>query len=84
LDNQRLIELTRRHGRRGFLSDEFIRGNEELLLGLPDGIAWCWTKGSHWRSRITVSVHAHREVQNPTDSAKPGSPTVRMAAGLTS
>ena len=61
-----------------------MRANDELLLCLPDAIAWCWAKGGHWRTRITTAVRAHRKSKSPTDSAKPGSPTVRMAAGLTS
>jgi hypothetical protein len=28
------------------------RAEHELLLAVPDAIAWCWTKGGHWRDRV--------------------------------
>jgi hypothetical protein len=71
-DNQRLIEFTRRHGSRDSLSYEFMRANEELLLGLPDAIAWCWTKGGplarphHRRSPRPpggLNAHGQREAR---------------------
>lgn len=32
------------------------RTHEEPLLTIPDAVAWCWTKGGHWRSTISQIV----------------------------
>jgi hypothetical protein len=59
-DNQRLIELTRKHECRDTLTYQLMRSQEDMMLCLPDAIAWCWTKGDHWRRRITSTVLGHR------------------------
>jgi hypothetical protein len=28
------------------------RGRAELLLSVPDAIAWCWARGGLWRERV--------------------------------
>jgi len=41
---------------------EHRRAAAELLLALPDAIAWCWAKGGDWRRRIQPVVTHVREV----------------------
>jgi hypothetical protein len=31
------------------LEFEHLRAHEDPLLAVPDGIAWCWGRGGHWR-----------------------------------
>ena len=61
-DNQRLIEFTREAGCRDSLRYEHRRAASELLLAVPDAIAWCWAKGGDWRRRIEPVVTDVREV----------------------
>jgi hypothetical protein len=55
-DNQRLIEYTRAAGCRDTLRYEHRSDKTELLLGIPDAIAWCWAKGGTWRKLIEPAV----------------------------
>lgn len=41
---------------------EHRRASTELLLALPDAIAWCWAKGGDWRRRIEPVASAVRMV----------------------
>jgi len=50
-DDQRLIEITR-NLEAGLVRYEHRSPTEELLLGLPDAIAWCWAKGGDWRRQV--------------------------------
>ena len=59
-DQQHLIEITRDVGCRETLRYEHRRAEHELLLAVPDAIAWCWAKGGHWRDRVQPLV---REVR---------------------
>ncbi len=61
-DNQRLIEAIRASGRRGTLHYEHLRAHEELLLALPDVMAWCWVRSGEWRRRIAPVLDAVRTV----------------------
>jgi hypothetical protein len=61
-DNQRLIEFTREASCRDTLRYEHRRAASELLLAVPDAIAWCWAKGGDWRRRIEPIVTDVREV----------------------
>lgn len=61
-DQQRLIEITREVGCRDSLRYEHQRAENELLLGIPDAIAWCWARGGQWRDRINDLVHEVRTV----------------------
>ncbi|SHQ67462.1 Uncharacterised protein [Mycobacteroides abscessus subsp. abscessus] len=61
-DNQRLIEYTRAAGCRATLRYEHRSDKTELLLAVPDAIAWCWAKGGHWRTLITPAVSEVRDV----------------------
>jgi hypothetical protein len=49
-------------GRRGTLTYHHMRAHEEILLTIPDAIAWCWARGGHWRTRIGLSVIEVRRV----------------------
>ena len=53
----------------------------ELLLCLPDAIAWSYARGGEWSRRIADLVV---EVEKVTQRAKLGTPTVRKATELTS
>lgn len=61
-DRQRLIELTRGEGRRDTLRYEHQRARSELLLAVPDAIAWCWARGGQWRRRIQPVISAVKQV----------------------
>lgn len=61
-DNQRLIEFTRDAGCRDTLRYEHRRAAGELLLAVPDAVAWCWAKGGDWRRRIEPVVTDVRTV----------------------
>lgn len=61
-DNQRLIEYTRDAGCRDTLRYEHRHAASELLLAVPDAVAWCWAKGGDWRRRIEPIVTDVREV----------------------
>lgn len=55
-DNQHLIEYTRAAKCRDTLRYEHRSAKTELLLGIPDAIAWCWAKGGTWRQQIDRAV----------------------------
>lgn len=61
-DNQRLIEFTRAENCRDSFRYEHKNAPTELLLSVPDAIAWCWAKGGDWRARIRPVVIAERAV----------------------
>lgn len=61
-DQQRLIEITRETGCRDSLRYEHQRAEHELLLAVPDAIAWCWAKGGLWRERVQALVTDVRHV----------------------
>lgn len=31
---------------------EHLRAHAEPLLAIPDAVAWCWQRGSHWKTRV--------------------------------
>ena len=55
-DRQRLIEYTRAGQSRGRVKYSHMSRNEELLLAIPDIVAWCWAKGGLWRQRVRPMV----------------------------
>lgn len=61
-DNQRLIEFTREANSRGRLRYRHETAAAELLLALPDAVAWCWAKGGDWRRRVESVVTDVRQV----------------------
>jgi hypothetical protein len=38
---------------------EHKRSDAELLLGIPDAIAWCWAKGGQWQRLVERVVQIH-------------------------
>ncbi|MGH9090465.1 MAG: hypothetical protein ACRDZR_03650 [Acidimicrobiales bacterium] len=62
-DRSVLYQASRRSPRRGFdLHYDHRTSHEELLLGLPDVIAWCWARSAEWRRRIMPVVTRVRSV----------------------
>jgi hypothetical protein len=61
-DQQRLIEITREVACRDTLRYEHRRAEHELLLAVPDAIAWCWAKGGYWRDRVRPLVTEVRPI----------------------
>lgn len=61
-DRQILIELMRAAGTEERISYDHLNRHEELLLALPDTIAWCWAKGGDWRRRVGPIVGQVRAV----------------------
>lgn len=61
-DRQTMVELTRANGLQEKVSYTHATRHQELLLAVPDAIAWCWAKGGHWRRRVRTIVVDVREV----------------------
>lgn len=61
-DKQCLIEYSRATGCQGSLAYQHRKPAEELLLIVPDAIAWCWAKGGSWRQRVRPVVSEVRIV----------------------
>ncbi len=55
-DRQLLYRAVRAAGREATLHYEHRRATTESLLAIPDAFAWCWAKGSHWRTHIRSVV----------------------------
>ncbi|MBM7785244.1 hypothetical protein [Tenggerimyces flavus] len=36
------------------------RAREECLLAIPDTLAWCWTRGGHWRKALPAGTRVDR------------------------
>lgn len=56
-DLYRYVHQSRRHET---VSYEHQRASADLLLGLPDVVAWAWAKGGDWRRRVhpvVVTIH---------------------------
>jgi uncharacterized protein RhaS with RHS repeats len=51
-ERRELLELVRAAGRRDTLRYQHLRARSELMLVVPDAIAWCWAKGGEWRQRV--------------------------------
>lgn len=41
---------------------DHLRAHQEILLALPDAVAWSWAKGSRWRAAVRQLVGEVREV----------------------
>jgi hypothetical protein len=61
-DRQHLIEITREVGCRNTLRYEHRRAEQDVLLAVPDAIAWCWAKGGQWRDRVQPLVTEIRSI----------------------
>lgn len=55
-DRQVLIETLRGPSSHQRVSHEHKSRHEELLLGIPDALVWCWARGGDWRRRIRSLV----------------------------
>lgn len=55
-DRQRLIEYRRAAGLRDRLTYAHQGRTDELLLSIPDAIAWSWARGGEWRTRVKPVV----------------------------
>ena len=70
-DNQRLIEFTRAEHCRHTLRYEHKKEQAELLLAIPDAIAWCWAKGGEWKTSSSQPSPASATSERSQESAKP-------------
>ena len=48
-DRRTIRERLMQAGCHETLRYEHRRAHEECLLAIPDAVAWCWTRGGHWR-----------------------------------
>ncbi len=55
-DRQRLIEYRRAAGLRDRLTYTHQARTDELLLAIPDALAWSWARGGEWRTRVKPVV----------------------------
>ncbi|MEV0606628.1 hypothetical protein AB0I61_09690 [Polymorphospora rubra] len=59
-------QLLYREVRTAGMADEFrydlMRAHEEVLLAIPDAVAWCWAKGGRWRLAAEQVVMEKRHV----------------------
>ncbi|WP_199732126.1 hypothetical protein [Cellulomonas triticagri] len=55
-DRRDLVALTREAGCRDTLRYEHLRASQELLLAVPDVVAWSYARGGEWRRRVTSHV----------------------------
>lgn len=61
-DRRFLYEAVRAAGLADALRYEHHRARSELLLAIPDAIAWCWARGGLWKQRIQPAIGAVRHV----------------------
>lgn len=61
-DRQQMIDLTRAADAKDRITYEHQTRHQELLLAIPDAIAWCWARGGEWRNRIRPIVADVRTV----------------------
>lgn len=55
-DRRQLVELTRRLDCHDSLTYMHAHAAQELLLAVPDAIAWAWSRGGEWRRRARPLV----------------------------
>lgn len=53
LDQRVLYEEVRAAGLHGTIEYHLLRAHEEMLLALPDAVAWCWAHKGYWRSVVS-------------------------------
>jgi hypothetical protein len=61
-DRHELFQLTRQSGAVDVLRYEHQRAHAELLLALPDVVAWCWVRSGDWRRRVSPIITTIRHV----------------------
>jgi hypothetical protein len=55
-DKQFLYNAVRAAGIAGRVRYAHHRAKTELLLAVPDAIAWCWARGGRWKDRVQAAV----------------------------
>lgn len=55
-DRQVMIESVRSLGCTDRLRYQHTHRQNEVLLAMPDAIAWCWARGGQWRQRVRPIV----------------------------
>jgi len=55
-DRRHLYDLARQSGCAETLRYQHQRASAEILLAIPDALAWCWAKGGDWRRRVEPIV----------------------------
>jgi len=55
-DKQFLYTALRNAGRDRSVMYTHRRASTDLVLSVPDAIAWCWARGGIWRERISPAV----------------------------
>lgn len=61
-DRRLLFDLTRKAGCVDTLRYEHHRASSEVLLLIPDAVAWCWARGGIWRQLVAPIVNEVRAV----------------------
>ncbi|HEY3710236.1 MAG TPA: hypothetical protein VGL64_12725 [Amycolatopsis sp.] len=56
VDRRTLYRAVRTHDCQEALEYRHFRAHEELLLVIPDAIAWCWQRGGQWKKRVRELV----------------------------
>ncbi len=61
-DRHELYRLARSSGITDLVEYHHRRPHEELLLALPDVVAWCWVRSGDWRRRVAPILGDVRHV----------------------
>jgi hypothetical protein len=61
-DKEFLYQAVRRAGLVDTVRYGHQRARTELLLSVPDAIAWCWARGGPWRKRIMPAVRTTKQI----------------------
>jgi hypothetical protein len=61
-DRKFLYEAVRAAGLEGRVRYEHHRAKAELLLSVPDAIAWCWARGGQWKEHVKPAIMQVKQV----------------------
>lgn len=61
-DRQKMIEFTRAADTRDRVTYLHRTRQTEMMLAIPDVVAWCWARGGDWRRRVEPVVSDVRQV----------------------
>jgi hypothetical protein len=61
-DRKVLYRAVRELGCAETLKYQHLRAREEMLLAIPDAIAWCWQRQGAWQSRVKHLITEVRKV----------------------
>jgi hypothetical protein len=62
VDRMNLIDLVRKNDLKDRVRYRHAHRHDEMLLGIPDAIAWCWARGGGYRDRVRPIVKSVRAV----------------------